>query len=101
MSELLHTFVGSYGALTTAWLDRAACRHEDPELFFPAGTSGTAGSQVAAAKQVCARCPVRTPCLRFALSNGETDGIWGGLTEDERRALLRAERKRRALAGAR
>ncbi|HLI37900.1 MAG TPA: WhiB family transcriptional regulator [Streptosporangiaceae bacterium] len=75
------------------WRSRAACRGEDPELFFPVGSSGPAAlRQVAAAKAVCARCPVRDACLGFALSTGQDYGIWGGLTEDERRRLRRRER---------
>jgi WhiB family redox-sensing transcriptional regulator len=69
------------------WRYRAACRGEDPELFFPIGAAGPALVQIARAKQVCARCPVRAACLRYALVTGEDYGIWGGLTEDERRQL--------------
>jgi WhiB family redox-sensing transcriptional regulator len=78
------------------WRSRAACRGEDPELFFPIGTTGPAVAQIAKAKQVCAQCPVREACLDFALSSGQRYGIWGGLTEDERRTLRR--RRRRAAA---
>lgn len=71
------------------WTDRAACRAEgtDPELFFPVSYSGPALWQVAAAKAVCARCPVAADCLSWALRAGETDGIWGGTTPEERRAI--------------
>jgi WhiB family redox-sensing transcriptional regulator len=72
-----------------AWRTRAACRGEDPELFFPVGSTGPALAQIAEAKQACARCPVREACLTFALSTGQDHGIWGGLTEDERRNLRR------------
>ena len=71
------------------WRHKAECRNEDPELFFPIGTSGPALLQIAEAKAVCHRCPVSAECLRWALAMGMTDGIWGGLTEDERRALKR------------
>ncbi|MEV0636181.1 WhiB family transcriptional regulator [Streptomyces sp. NPDC050619] len=74
------------------WLRRAACAGEDPELFFPVSTSGPALRDIAAAKRVCARCPVITPCLTFALSNGQTSGVWGGTHEEERDALLRTAR---------
>ncbi|MFC9688839.1 WhiB family transcriptional regulator [Kribbella sp. NPDC056951] len=70
-----------------AWILAAACRDEDPELFFPIGTTGPSLLQVAAAKQVCARCPVRPDCLESALESGQDAGIWGGLTELERREL--------------
>ncbi len=62
---------------------------EDPELFFPVGTTGPALDDIAAAKRVCARCPVRRECLNWALGNGQTVGVWGGMGEDERIALLR------------
>jgi WhiB family redox-sensing transcriptional regulator len=71
---------------TGNWIHSAACRDEDPELLFPVGTTGPALMQVAAAKAVCDRCPVTTECLTWALKHA-TDGIWGGLTVDERRAL--------------
>jgi WhiB family transcriptional regulator, redox-sensing transcriptional regulator len=78
------------------WRTQAACRGEDPELFFPIGTTGPVLEQIAEAKEVCARCPVRDACLDFALSTGQAYGIWGGLTEDERRSLRR--RRQRAAA---
>jgi WhiB family transcriptional regulator, redox-sensing transcriptional regulator len=78
------------------WRDQAACRHEDPELFFPIGTSGPALMQTEQAKAVCARCPVREQCLEWALDHGEILGVWGGTGEAERRTLQR--RRRRAAA---
>lgn len=69
------------------WLHRAACRDEDPELFFPVTDTGPGARQVAQAKAVCARCPVRAQCLEYALDNGLTHGIFGGLTEQERRRV--------------
>ncbi|MET9442261.1 WhiB family transcriptional regulator [Streptomyces sp. NPDC006610] len=74
------------------WLRSAACVDEDPELFFPVGTTGPALRDVAAAKRVCARCAVTAECLRFALSSGQTSGVWGGTAEHERAALLRHSR---------
>jgi hypothetical protein len=69
------------------WRSRAACRTEPPELFFPTAESGPArAAQVAAAKAVCARCPVRQDCLVEALRRIPY-GICGGLTEHERRRL--------------
>ena len=69
------------------WRDRAACRGSDPELFFPIGNAGPAVLQIGQAKQVCAKCPVRMPCLDWALNSGQEAGVWGGTSEDERRAL--------------
>ncbi|MEU9171146.1 WhiB family transcriptional regulator [Streptomyces sp. NPDC048420] len=71
------------------WLRRAACVGEDPELFFPVGTEGPALRDLAAAKSVCARCPVVPECLEWALDSGQTSGVWGGTCEQERDALLR------------
>lgn len=72
--------------MTMDWRHRAECRDEDPELFFPVGTTGPALLQITEAKAVCYRCPVRAECLEWALSTGQNDGIWGGLSEDERRS---------------
>lgn len=79
------------------WRDDAACRREDPELFFPVGTRGPAARQIEQARAVCAGCPVRSDCLLEALAAG-VEGIWGGLTEDERRDLLRAPTRRAVAA---
>ena len=74
------------------WRDLAACRYTDPALFFPVGSTGTAIDRIAAAKAVCASCPVRDACLQFALETKQEDGVWGGTDEDERRRLRRAWR---------
>ncbi|MFF4350384.1 WhiB family transcriptional regulator [Streptomyces sp. NPDC001530] len=74
------------------WLRRAACVGEDPDLFFPVGTAGPALEDIAAAKRICARCPVAAPCLSWALSTGRTSGVWGGTGEEERAALFRTAR---------
>jgi WhiB family redox-sensing transcriptional regulator len=71
------------------WRDQAACRDTDPELFFPIGNAGPALLQLDRAKQVCAVCPVRAPCLEWALASGQEAGVWGGTSENERRALRR------------
>ena len=71
------------------WRDRAECRTEDPELFFPIGTTGPALLQTMAAKMVCRGCPVARECLDWALSTGQDSGVWGGMSEDERRDLKR------------
>jgi Transcription factor WhiB. len=79
------------------WRDHAACLGEDPELFFPDGNTGPALLQLEAAKAVCRRCEVVEACLRFAIESGQDAGVWGGLSEDERRALnSRNARVRRA-----
>jgi WhiB family transcriptional regulator, redox-sensing transcriptional regulator len=71
------------------WRHRAACRDEDPELFFPIGSSGPALMQVEEAKSVCHRCVVVDECRDWSLETGQEAGVWGGLSEDERRAILR------------
>ena len=81
------------------WRHRSACRDEDPELFFPIGNTGPALLQIEEAKQVCRSCEVIEECLSWALESGQDAGVWGGLSEDERRALKR--RRQRANAAAR
>ncbi|MSS83728.1 WhiB family transcriptional regulator [Actinomycetaceae bacterium WB03_NA08] len=79
------------------WRSRAACLSVDPELFFPIGNTGPAISQVAEAKMVCATCEVVEVCLRWAIENNQDSGVWGGMSEEERRSLKRrAARARRA-----
>jgi WhiB family redox-sensing transcriptional regulator len=78
------------------WRHRAACRHEDPELFFPVGNTGPAIAQIEEAKNVCVRCDVREECLKWALESGQDSGVWGGLSEDERRAMKRRAARHRA-----
>ncbi|MER6750346.1 WhiB family transcriptional regulator [Streptomyces fungicidicus] len=78
------------------WRGRAVCRTEDPDLFFPIGTSGPALMQTEQAKAVCRRCPVREQCLEWALDTGQSVGVWGGTSETERRALKRRIAARRS-----
>ena len=80
------------------WAASAACQGLDPELFFPVTTQGPARGQAEEAKAVCAQCPVRQPCLEFALETGQNSGIWGGTTEDERRTMRRRNLRRRVPA---
>ena len=67
-----------------AWQDQANCLGVDPDLFFP-----ERGASTREAKEVCKGCEVRGQCLEYALANGEKFGIWGGLSERERRRLRR------------
>ncbi len=71
------------------WRDAAACLSHDPDLFFPTGATGPIGREIEQAKTVCRGCPVRNACLQWALSAGQLSGIWGGLTEEERRSWAR------------
>lgn len=71
------------------WRSCAACRDEDPELFFPIGNTGPALQQTKEAKSICHTCPVIEQCLQFALETGQNFGVWGGMSEVERLALKR------------
>ncbi len=66
------------------WYKRAACLGADADAFFP-----EKGGTTRAAKRICAPCTVQTECLAYALANDERFGVWGGLTERERRRLKR------------
>jgi WhiB family redox-sensing transcriptional regulator len=78
------------------WRASGACLDEDSELFFPTGTNRAVLAQAAAAIAVCAGCPVAGECLSWALESGERFGVWGGLSERDRRAVMRS---RSVLAG--
>jgi WhiB family redox-sensing transcriptional regulator len=80
------------------WVHQARCKDEDPELFFPVGTAGPALAQIDAAKAVCSRCEVRSECLEWAMTTGQDAGVWGGLSEEERRSLRRARRREQLTA---
>ena len=64
------------------WRERAACRGVELDVFYP-----ERGETAEPARQICAACTVRRPCLEYALSNRIASGIWGGLSERERRPL--------------
>jgi WhiB family redox-sensing transcriptional regulator len=72
------------------WRVRAACLDADPELFFPEGTMGPAIEATTRAKRICGACPVQAPCPDRALRHQADFGVWGGRTEDERRAFRSA-----------
>jgi WhiB family redox-sensing transcriptional regulator len=73
------------------WRQLAACTSNHPELFFPIGSGVPAQAQVEQARRVCRSCQVQNACLDWALKTG-VEGVWGGLSEDERRTLLRKRR---------
>ena len=81
------------GVEDRSWRRLAACADLDPGVFFPVGTTGAAVVQIASAKAVCHRCPVRLACLQFALVTHQEDGVWGGHSEEERRELRRKWRR--------
>ena len=80
--------LGTVERTSTSWQQLAACRGVDPEVFHPE-TEEDADD----AKAICDVCPVREPCLEYALVVREKLGVWGGLTERERRRLLRRRRR--------
>ena len=78
-----------------AWQQQANCLGVDPDLFFPGR-----GASTREAKAVCRGCVVMSACLEYAMTNGERFGIWGGLSERERRRLRRERTLARGGAGA-
>ncbi len=75
------------------WWEEAACRGHDAAYFFAPGyfeKRAEKQRREAVAKALCARCPAREPCLEYALRTRDPHGVWGGLNEMERRALLRS-----------
>jgi WhiB family redox-sensing transcriptional regulator len=89
-SELLAELLDA--APERSWQRQANCMGVDPDLFFP-----ERGASTREAKEVCRGCVVREECLEYALANSEKFGIWGGLSERERRRIRRA----RSLSGRR
>ncbi|WP_159940098.1 MULTISPECIES: WhiB family transcriptional regulator [unclassified Nocardiopsis] len=81
---------GDGGAGFGGWQAHAACRGQDPDLWFP-----HQGGSVRAAKRVCRMCPVQINCLAEAMKRGELYGVWGGASEDERRQFRAAVRNER------
>jgi WhiB family transcriptional regulator, redox-sensing transcriptional regulator len=80
-----------YGAIDAQpWQASALCAQTDPEAFYP-----EKGDQAKTAKMICAQCPVKSECLEYSLARDERFGIWGGLSERDRREI----RKRREQAG--
>ena len=79
-----------------SWYSRAGCHGLDPELFFPVGAAEPGPE----AQEACGSCPVRSDCLEFALRTGQA-GVWGGLTEGERRGARRKATRRASAARAR
>lgn len=79
-------------AAESDWRHKAACRDiHDPDIFFPVGNTGPALDQIDAAKRICGPCVVRQECLEWALTTRQDSGVWGGLSEDERKAIRRGQ----------
>jgi WhiB family redox-sensing transcriptional regulator len=84
VAPVLPLFGLGYEEDAASWQERALCAQTDPEAFFP-----EKGGSTREAKKVCTGCEVRAECLEYALANDERFGIWGGLSERERRKLRR------------
>jgi WhiB family transcriptional regulator, redox-sensing transcriptional regulator len=82
------TLVAAATTPTQPWRQYARCLGADPEIFYP-----SCDEAAAEAKAICMICPVREPCLEHAISAREKQGVWGGLTERERRRLVRQRRR--------
>ncbi len=84
LSLVPDAFGNAEDAVDSEWQDRALCAQTDPEAFFP-----EKGGSTREAKRICLGCEVRDECLDYALAHDERFGIWGGLSERERRRLKR------------
>ncbi len=73
--------------MDTEWMAKGKCRSYPPDVFFPSDGVG-----VEIARRICADCPVKEPCLEYALENGIDHGVWGGASERERRRIARGRR---------
>lgn len=82
--SLVTGFEELFDTIEDQWQERALCAQTDPEAFFP-----EKGGSTREAKRICLGCEVRDECLDYALANDERFGIWGGLSERERRRLKR------------
>jgi WhiB family redox-sensing transcriptional regulator len=71
------------------WRNSAACLDQSPELFFPIGKNSSAQLQIEKAKDVCHHCQVVDTCLKWAMKAHQDEGVWGGLSGDERHTLKR------------
>ncbi|MGD0742640.1 MAG: WhiB family transcriptional regulator [Acidimicrobiales bacterium] len=74
--------------MKATWRKHSACRGLDPEIFYPASDE-----EAETAKAVCSLCSVRQMCLEHAIVYREREGVWGGLTDRERRRMLRQRQK--------
>ena len=84
LSLVTDDFDALFDDIEDQWQDRALCAQTDPEAFFP-----EKGGSTREAKRICSGCEVKAECLEYALHKDERFGIWGGLSERERRRLKR------------
>ena len=78
------------GSMGQNWRAIGLCRGSDTLVFYPPSDDDSLAEE---AKTICSMCAVRKPCLEFALTSREKHGVWGGLTERERRRVLRQRRR--------
>lgn len=88
--SLSQSLLGSVGE---SWTEDANCKGADVDLFF-----SNDDTEQRRALEMCKGCPVQEPCLRFALSEGEMYGIWGGVSESDRRSMIRDRRREQRAA---
>ncbi len=81
--------MGEDGQADNIWMAAARCRDLSPAIFFPSDGLG-----VELARRICVNCPVKEPCLEYALSHHIEHGVWGGTSERERRRIVRRRRVR-------
>ena len=91
--EALENWLAEPADEPESWTERALCKETDPEAFFP-----EKGGSTREAKRICLGCEVKDDCLDYALAHDERFGIWGGLSERERRKLKKLERDAAAAA---
>ena len=84
----LHHMIAKGRDLDRSWMGRGNCAGMNPDLFFPAR-----GEASAPAKAVCAPCEVKERCLNYAIEGGERFGVWGGMSERERRRVRRGRQE--------
>ena len=84
------------GEFDVDWMKKGRCRDIPPSVFFPSDGVG-----VDVARAICADCPVKTPCLEYALENKVDHGVWGGASERERRRIARRRRLEEATTSVR
>jgi WhiB family redox-sensing transcriptional regulator len=87
MASFTNTAYGLSTQRDEDWREKARCRDEDPDLWFPIGNTGPALAQTEMAKTICRTCPVLAECLRWAIDSGQPYGIAGGATPHERKGM--------------
>jgi len=90
------SFIGDDRPSDEDWRHAAACRHHDPETWYPIGDTGPALLQIDDAKKICFTCPSMRQCGDWALETNQQFGVWGGMSESDRRAVKRRAARARA-----